>query len=56
MTVATDPTAPTSRAELEEAMRNLVGTLNRMPKHWVDRRAGYHAKIDALLDEWLAHG
>lgn len=44
----------TSRAELEEAMTNLVGTLHRMPEHWVDRREAMHAKLDAYLDDRLA--
>lgn len=45
-------TDDTTRAELEEAMANIVGTLHRMPAHWVDRRAALHAKLDALLEDW----
>lgn len=44
----------TTRAELEEAIANLNATLHRMPEHWTDRRAGIHAKIDALLTDWQA--
>lgn len=46
-------TADTTTPELEEAMANIVATLRRMPSHWVDRRAGYHAQLDDLLDQWL---
>ena len=46
----------TTRAELEEAMRNVVETLHRMPAHWTDRRAKLHAKLDDLLGDWLAAG
>lgn len=46
-------TADTTTAELEEAMANIVATLRRMPTHWTDRRAHYHAQLDALLDQWL---
>ena len=42
----------TSRAELEEAMANVVATLHRMPAHWTDRRASLHAKLDAMLADW----
>lgn len=45
-------TDETTRAELEEAMTNIVGTLHRMPAHWIDRRAGLHAKLDAMLTDW----
>lgn len=45
-------TDQTTRAELEEALSNIVGTLHRMPAHWVDRRAALHAKIDAMLEDW----
>lgn len=47
-------TDETTKAELEEAMRNLTATLHRMPEHWVDRRAAMHVKIDSLLNEWQA--
>lgn len=47
-------TDDTTRADLEEAMVNLVHTLHRMPAHWTDRRAVLHGKLDLLLDEWLA--
>lgn len=46
-------TDETTKAELEEAMAHLVHTLHRMPAHWTDKRAGLHAKIDALLEDWL---
>lgn len=42
----------TTRADLEEAMTNVVATLHRMPAHWTDRRAGLHAKLDAMLTDW----
>ena len=29
-----------------------VKTLQRMPAHWADRRAGLHARIDVLLEDW----
>lgn len=45
-------TDATTRAELEEAMGNIRATLRRMPAHWTERRAGLHAKINALLDDW----
>ena len=45
-------TDDTTRAELEEAMANVVATLHRMPAHWTDKRAGLHAKLDTLLDDW----
>ena len=45
-------TDDTTRAELEEAIANVVATLHRMPAHWTDRRAALHAKVDALLDDW----
>ncbi len=58
MTASTTPelvviTDDTTRAELEEAIRNLVATARRMPDHWVDKRAALHAKIDALLEDWM---
>lgn len=45
-------TDETTRAELEEAMANVVATLHRMPSHWTDRRAALHAKLDAMLADW----
>ena len=42
----------TTKAELEEAMANVVATLHRMPAHWTDRRASLHAKLDAMLSDW----
>lgn len=45
-------TDDTSRAELEEAMANVVATLRRMPQHWTDRRAKLHERLDALLEDW----
>lgn len=49
-------TDETTRAELEEAMTNIVATLHRMPNHWADRRAGMHDKLNALLDDWELAG
>ena len=46
-------TDETTRAELEEAMTNIVRTLRRWPAHWTDRRAAQHARLDALLEDWL---
>jgi hypothetical protein len=45
-------TDDTTRAELEQAIANINATLHRMPNHWVERRAGLHEKIDALLEDW----
>lgn len=45
-------TDDTTRAELEEAMANVVATLHRMPAHWTDRRATLHARLDAMLEDW----
>ena len=45
-------TDETTKAELEEAIANLIATLHRMPEHWTDRRAALHAKIDTLLEDW----
>lgn len=45
-------TDDTTRAELEEAMANVVATLHRMPAHWTDRRAGLHHKLDDMLTDW----
>lgn len=42
----------TTRAELEEAMTNVVASLHRMPSHWVDKRAALHAKLDDMLTDW----
>ena len=42
----------TTRADIEEALRNINETLHRMPEHWADRRAALHAKIDVLLTAW----
>lgn len=44
----------TTKLELEEAMTNIVATLDRMPAHWTDRRAQLHMKLDDLLDKWTA--
>src|SRR5690242_4841424 len=45
-------TDDTTRAELEEAMHNIVATLHRMPAHWADKRTALHAKLDAMLEDW----
>lgn len=47
-------TDTTPRAELEEALTHLAATASRLPRHYVDRKAAIHARIDALLDEWQA--
>lgn len=52
----TATTAQVTRAELEDAIREHLATLRRMPVHWVDRRAAYHERINALLGDWLAAG
>jgi len=44
--------ATETRAELEEDMANIVGTLHRMPTHWTDRRAALHHQLDTMLDQW----
>lgn len=46
-----DDDIPT-RADLEEAMRNHVAAIRRLPTHWTDHRARWHDKINTLLDEW----
>ena len=45
-------TDDSTRADLEEAMHHVVATLHRMPKHWTDRRAALHTKLDAMLEDW----
>ena len=44
----TDETTP---EELREAITNLARTASRTPAHYVETKAKYHARIDALLDE-----
>lgn len=45
-------TDETTRAELEDTMRQVTATLHRMPAHWTDRRAALHAKLNVLLEDW----
>ena len=47
-------TDATPREELEEALTHLAATASRLPRHYVDRKAAIHARIDVLLDEWEA--
>ena len=44
-------TDETTRAEIEEALTYLAATAARLPRHYVDRKAAIHARIDALLDD-----
>ena len=44
-------TDDTPADEIREAITNLAHTAARCPAHWTDRRAGMHARINALLDE-----
>lgn len=52
LVTTTQTFAPETKPELEEAMRNVVATLARMPAHWQDRRAGMHLKLNDLLTLW----
>lgn len=45
--------ASTTRAEIEQAIRELRAKQDRMPAHWVERRAEVGDAIDVLVDEWL---
>lgn len=51
-TMTIDIVATDTRAELEEGMAHIVGTLRRMPTHWVDRRAALHHQLNTMLDQW----
>lgn len=52
VTTTTQDFTPETKTEIEEAMRNVVATLARMPAHWQDRRAGMHLKLNDLLTLW----
>lgn len=42
-----------TRATIEAAIAQLRVKQDRMPSHWVDRRAEVADEIDALVDRWL---
>lgn len=44
-----EPEAPLTRAEVEEAIRNMRATMKRAPSVMSER---YHQQLDALLDQW----
>jgi hypothetical protein len=50
--IADDTTAD----EIREAITNMAKTASRLPRHFVERKAALHAKIDALLDELEGKG
>ena len=47
-------TATSSRADIELAIASLRAKQNRLPAHWVDRRAEVGDEIDELVGQWLA--
>lgn len=42
-----------TREEIAEALMHLNASAKRIPRHFTERKAAVHARIDALLDEWL---
>lgn len=42
-----------TRADIEDRIRRKRAAQDRMPMHWVDRRAEIGDEIDALVDRWL---
>ena len=42
-----------TRSEIEQAIATLRAKVQRMPSHWVDRRAEVGEEIDQLVDMWL---
>lgn len=46
--VITDDATPD---EIREAITNYAKAASRLPRHFVDRKAKLHERIDALLDE-----
>lgn len=51
----TDTTTRT-RADIEQEIREARAKQERMPEHWVERRAVVGDAIDVLVDEWLEAG
>jgi hypothetical protein len=43
-----------TRNEITEAITLLRTKQQRMPMHWIDRRAEIGDSIDSLVDQWLA--
>ncbi len=41
-------------AAIEQRIREARAKQNRMPLHWVERRAEVGDVIDALVDQWMA--
>lgn len=37
--------------DLREAITHLAHTASKLPRHWVDRRADLHHKMNELLDQ-----
>ncbi|MDF1603384.1 hypothetical protein [Nocardioides sp. YIM 152315] len=48
-----DTPEPMGRAGLELRIMQLRAKQERMPAHWVERRAQVGDEIDALVDRWL---
>lgn len=46
-------TCKSTRAQIESEIRRLRAKQDRMPNHWVDRRAEVGDEIDDLVDFWL---
>lgn len=42
-----------TRADIEERIRRKRAAQDRMPMHWVDRRAEIGDEIDDLVTRWL---
>lgn len=42
-----------TRADIEARIRRKREAQDRMPAHWVDRRAEIGDEIDDLVDRWL---
>lgn len=47
-------TPDTTRAELAEAIGHMRTRRDRLPIHWVDKRAEADDAIATLIDTWLA--
>lgn len=46
-------TDASTRGEIEAAITELRARQDRMPAHWLDRRAEVGDEIDSLVDLWL---
>lgn len=47
-------TPDTTRAELAETIAHVKARRDRLPIHWVEKRAVFDDDIDELVAEWLA--